>query len=48
VRQQLSFSLVTDFEEFSNFQPGPQHTPAAGVLFDQFESWATAMKTVRG
>jgi NAD(P)H-dependent FMN reductase len=48
VRQQLSFSLMTDFENFSVFQPGPHHDPATGVLFDQLESWAKAMQTVRG
>jgi NAD(P)H-dependent FMN reductase len=48
VRQQLSFSMWTDFENFSTFTPGPQHAEAAVVLFDQLESWAQAMKTVRG
>jgi NAD(P)H-dependent FMN reductase len=47
VRQQLSFSMFTDFENFSTFAPGPQHAEAAVVLFDQLESWAGAMKTVR-
>jgi NAD(P)H-dependent FMN reductase len=47
VRQQLSFSLFHDFENFSVFAPGPQHTAAASVLFDQVESWAGALKTVR-
>jgi NAD(P)H-dependent FMN reductase len=48
VRQQLSFSMFTDFENFSVFGPGPQHEDWAVVLFDQLESWATAMKSVRG
>src|ERR1700678_3313379 len=47
VRQQLSFSLYTDFENFSTFKPGDQHDAAATGLFDQLESWTTAMKTVR-
>jgi NAD(P)H-dependent FMN reductase len=47
VRQQLSFSLFTDFENFSTFNPGDQHEAAAGVLFDQLESWAGALKTTR-
>ena len=47
VRQQLSFSMWTDFENFSTFAPGPQHAEAAVVLFDQLESWTEAMKTVR-
>ncbi|MFB2582996.1 NADPH-dependent FMN reductase [Herbiconiux sp. P15] len=48
VRQQLSFSLFTDFENFSTFTPGPQFTDAAGVLFDQVEAWAGALKPLRG
>jgi NAD(P)H-dependent FMN reductase len=47
VRQQLSFSMFTDFENFSTFAPGPQHADAAVVMFDQLESWAEAMKAVR-
>jgi NAD(P)H-dependent FMN reductase len=47
VRQQLSFSLFTDFENFSTFAPGAQHDGAAVTLFDQLESWAGAMKTLR-
>jgi NAD(P)H-dependent FMN reductase len=48
VRQQLSFSMFTDFENFSVFAPGPQHAGSAEVLFDQLESWAAAMKSLRG
>ncbi|MFJ1768129.1 NADPH-dependent FMN reductase [Amycolatopsis sp. NPDC088138] len=48
VRQQLSFSLFTDFENFSAFTPSAVHDDAATVLFDQLESWAGALKTVRG
>jgi NAD(P)H-dependent FMN reductase len=47
VRQQLSFSMFTDFENFSVFAPGPQHDDSASVLFDQLEAWTQAMKTVR-
>ena len=47
VRQQLSFSLFTDFENFSAFKPGAQHDDAATTLFDQLESWTRALKTVR-
>ena len=48
VRQQLSFSMFTDFENFSVFNPGPQYDDAATVLFDQLEAWTRALKTVRG
>jgi NAD(P)H-dependent FMN reductase len=48
VRAQLSFSLHTDFENYSVFKPGPQHDDAATALFDQLEAWTGALKTVRG
>jgi NAD(P)H-dependent FMN reductase len=47
VRQQLSFSLLTDFENFSVFRPATAHDAAANVLFDQLESWAGALRSVR-
>jgi NAD(P)H-dependent FMN reductase len=47
VRQQLSFSLYTDFENFTTFAPGPQFEPAAVTMFDQLELWARALKGVR-
>ena len=48
VRQQLSFSIFTDFEGFTTFAPGPQHTDSAQALFQQLESWAGALKPLRG
>ena len=47
VRQQLSFSLFTDFEDFSTFAPGPQHTESAQTMFNQLEAWAGALKPLR-
>jgi NAD(P)H-dependent FMN reductase len=47
VRQQLSFSMFTDFQDFTVFAPGPQHDEAVVALFDQLESWTRAMKGVR-
>ncbi|MFF4020843.1 NADPH-dependent FMN reductase [Streptomyces sp. NPDC001843] len=47
VRQQLSFSMFTDFEHWSLFKPGEQHDESVPVMFDQLESWARALKTVR-
>jgi NAD(P)H-dependent FMN reductase len=47
VRQQLSFSLFTDFENFSIFNPAALHDGAAGVLFEQLETWSGAMKSIR-
>jgi NAD(P)H-dependent FMN reductase len=48
IRQQLSFSLFTDFENFAAFTPAPLHDAAAITLFDQLESWAGALKPLRG
>jgi NAD(P)H-dependent FMN reductase len=47
VRQQLSFSLFTDFENFSIFNPAALHDGAAGILFEQLETWSSAMKSIR-
>lgn len=47
VRQQLSFSLFTDFENLSVFKPAATYDTSAVVLFDQLESWARALKAVR-
>lgn len=48
VRQQVSLSLFTDFENFSEFKPGSQHAETAITLFDQLEAWAGALKPLRG
>jgi NAD(P)H-dependent FMN reductase len=46
VRQQLGFSLFTDFENFSTFTPGPQHDGNAEIMFTQLEAWAGALKAI--
>lgn len=47
VRQQLAFSLFTDFENFTVFAPAALHGEASATLFTQLESWAGALKTLR-
>lgn len=47
VRASIALSLFTDFENFSVFKPGSQHTPAMKALFDQVVAWGEAMKGVR-
>ncbi len=47
VRTQMAFSLMTDFENFQTFAPGPQHLPRVQVMFDQLERWAGALKPLR-
>lgn len=46
VRQQLGFSLFTDFENMSTFTPGPQHDATSEIMFTQLEAWAGALKAV--
>lgn len=47
VRQQLAFSLFTDFENWDTFVPGPQHEDAFTTMLDQLEAWTAAMQSVR-
>lgn len=47
VRQQVAFSLATDFENYSTFTPSAGHAAPAAIMFDQLVSWTTAMKSVR-
>ena len=47
VRQQLAFSLFTDFENFTTFTPATLHNDSAAVMFAQLESCAGALKTLR-
>ncbi|CAM3782287.1 NADPH-dependent FMN reductase [Smaragdicoccus niigatensis] len=47
VRQQLSFSLFSDFENVSVFKPGAQQYEAAQTMFAQVESWSGALQSVR-
>ena len=47
VRQQVSFSMFSDFENFSVFNPGPQHDGFADELFGQLEAWSGALKSLR-
>ena len=47
VRQQVALSLYQDWEDFTDFRPEPQNEEALDTLFEQLESWAGAMETVR-
>ncbi len=47
VRQQVGFSLMTDFENFSTFAPAPQHSSGISTLLDQVVSWSGALQGVR-
>ena len=47
VRQQVGFSLMTDFENYSTFAPAPQHAKGISTLLDQVVSWSGALQGVR-
>ncbi|PLR98823.1 NADPH-dependent FMN reductase [Bacillus sp. T33-2] len=47
VRQQVSLSLFTDFENFSEFKPAEHHEGAVNTMFDQVIAWSGALKTLR-
>jgi NAD(P)H-dependent FMN reductase len=47
VRQQVGFSLMTDFENFSTFTPGAQHAKGIATQLDQLVAWSGALQGVR-
>lgn len=47
VRQQVMFSLFTDFENMSKFTPAEMKVDDVNTLFDQVVAWSKALKTIR-
>ncbi|WP_448809041.1 NADPH-dependent FMN reductase [Agromyces bauzanensis] len=47
VRQQVSFSLMTDFEQYTKFAPAGYHEGMLATQLDQLVPWAAALRTVR-
>ncbi|MDQ0895112.1 NADPH-dependent FMN reductase [Agromyces ramosus] len=47
VRQQVSFSLMTDFENYSVFTPAEYHAGMLATQLDQLIPWAGALAQVR-
>jgi NAD(P)H-dependent FMN reductase len=47
VRNQVMFSLFTDFENFSEFKPTEQNAGTLAPMVDQLVSWAKGFATVR-
>ncbi|WP_354643823.1 NADPH-dependent FMN reductase [Kitasatospora camelliae] len=47
VRQQVTLSLVTDFEDYRRFRPGAYHLPALNTLLDQVVAWSTVLAPLR-
>ena len=47
VRQQVTLSLITEFEEFTTFKPGDYNLPALTTLLDQVVAWSNALAPLR-
>lgn len=47
VRTAVTFSLMTDFQNMSEFKPADYHADNANTMFDQVLSWSRALKTIR-
>ncbi|RKQ33551.1 NADPH-dependent FMN reductase [Oceanobacillus halophilus] len=47
VRTAVTFSLMTDFENMSEFKPADHHEANANGMLDQVVSWGRAFKTLR-
>ncbi|MFC9918594.1 NADPH-dependent FMN reductase [Agromyces binzhouensis] len=47
VRQQVSFSLMTDFENYTTFTPAEYHAGMLATQLDQVVPWALALRSVR-
>ncbi|SDB89555.1 NAD(P)H-dependent FMN reductase [Pelagirhabdus alkalitolerans] len=47
VRTAVTFSLMTDFENFSVFKPADYHENNANDMLDQLLKWSGALKAIR-
>lgn len=47
VRTAVTFSLMSDFENFSVFKPADYHAANANEMLDQVLAWSGALKTIR-
>ena len=47
VRQQVTLSLITEFENYSVFKPGDYNLPALHTMLDQVVAWSTALAPLR-
>jgi NAD(P)H-dependent FMN reductase len=47
VRQQVTLSLITEFENYSVFKPGHYNLPALNTLLDQVIAWSAALAPLR-
>jgi NAD(P)H-dependent FMN reductase len=47
VRQQVTLSLMTEFENFSVFKPGDYHGQILNTMLDQVVAWSTVLAPLR-
>ncbi len=47
VRTAVTFSLMADFVNFSEFKPHDYHEPNVNLMFDQVLLWSKALKGIR-
>jgi len=47
VRAQVALSLSTDFENYSNFKPAPQHATSVHNMLSQVLAWAGPLRSLR-
>lgn len=47
VRTMVTFSIMTDFVNMSEFKPAEYHAMNANEMLDQVSKWAKALKTIR-
>ncbi|MEV0114846.1 NAD(P)H-dependent oxidoreductase [Streptomyces sp. NPDC050844] len=47
VRQQVTLSMITEFENFSVFKPGEYNLPALDTMLDQVIAWSAALAPLR-
>ena len=48
VRNRVTLSLFTGFENFTTFKPAAIHELAVNNMLDQLVHWTNTLKTVRG
>lgn len=47
VRQQVTLSMITEFENFSVFKPGDYNLSALNTMLDQVIAWSAALAPLR-
>ena len=47
VRNQVALSLITDFENYTNFKPAAHHEKSVTQMLDQLIAWSGALKNLR-